>query len=75
MSFGFSIGDFFAVGKLAWSVYKSCMRYNPERAGWMLTLMAVRIGKEAGGAVVELSYEGTQTAIYRMSFLALGIIY
>ena len=28
MSFGFSIGDFFAVGQLAWSVYKSCKR-NP----------------------------------------------
>jgi hypothetical protein len=24
MSFGFGVGDFLAVGKLAWSVYKSC---------------------------------------------------
>ena len=31
MSFGFSLGDFFAVGQLAWNVYKSCTRFTPKR--------------------------------------------
>ena len=29
MSFGYSVGDFIAVGQLAWTVYKSC-RDAPE---------------------------------------------
>ncbi|KAL2073304.1 hypothetical protein VTL71DRAFT_10628 [Oculimacula yallundae] len=32
MSFGFGVGDFIAVGKLAWSVYKSC-KDAPESFG------------------------------------------
>lgn len=32
MSFGYSVGDFIAVGHLAWSVYKSC-KEAPESFG------------------------------------------
>jgi hypothetical protein len=30
--FGFSIGDVFAVGELAWSMYKSCKKAGTEFA-------------------------------------------
>jgi hypothetical protein len=44
MSFGYSVGDFLAVGQLAWKVYKSC-RDAPESfsniSGEVLSLHAV----------------------------------
>ena len=30
MSFGFGVGDFLAVGNLAWTVYQSCKGLNEE---------------------------------------------
>ena len=30
MSFGFSVGDFLAVGNLAWTVYQSCKGLTKE---------------------------------------------
>lgn len=30
MSFGFSVGDFLAVGNLAWSIYRSCKGLTEE---------------------------------------------
>lgn len=54
MSFGFSISDFFAVGQLAWQVYKSCKLttfFTPTK----LTMLP---GKGAGRAFEEVSHEG-----------------
>ncbi|KAH7407613.1 ankyrin repeat-containing domain protein [Cadophora sp. MPI-SDFR-AT-0126] len=54
MSFGFGVGDFIAVGKLAWSVYKSC-KDAPESfnniSAEVLSLHAVL--KEVEEALVE----------------------
>jgi len=52
--FGFSIGDFFAVGQFAWTVYKSCAapRYPSYAA------LTDAPGKGAGGAFEEVSHEG-----------------
>jgi hypothetical protein len=41
-AFGFSIGDFFAVGQLAWSVYKSCKRPSETRLPWRTELITVK---------------------------------
>jgi hypothetical protein len=59
MGFGFGIGDFLAVGQLAWKVYKSCT-LSSFLAYAELTRQS---GKGAGGAFEEVSHEGMSSAM------------
>jgi hypothetical protein len=62
MSFGFSVGDFFAVGQLAWSVYKSCKYLQRNGYRGREADCNETSGKSAGGAFAEVSHEGESSA-------------
>lgn len=63
MAFGFSVGDFFAVGQFAWSVFKACKCNQEFRLPDCRKRELIRMNWQAKASVVNLKRSHTKVRV------------